>query len=86
MLSAPVFAACPHPGVRELIQTLKSVGVLIGIATASQAEDLARYDEQMGILDLTDAHTRGDLPEGHEASVSDSRTQSLIANPRVLRR
>jgi HAD superfamily hydrolase (TIGR01509 family) len=52
---APAF-----PGVRDLIETLKSAGVLIGIATTCQREDLARYDEQMGILELTDAGTCGE--------------------------
>jgi phosphoglycolate phosphatase len=51
---APAF-----PGVRELIETLKSAGVLIGIATTCHREDLA-LDEQMGTLHLSDVGTCGD--------------------------
>ena len=53
-------STCAFPGVRDLIETLKRAGMLIGIATTCQKEQLAFYDEQMAIRDLTDAVSCGE--------------------------
>ncbi|MFL6599802.1 MAG: HAD family hydrolase [Steroidobacteraceae bacterium] len=57
--------AQPFPGVRSLFAFLKQEGVLIGIGTTCQKEEVAVYDERLGILELTDALTCGEsAPHG----------------------
>jgi len=52
--------AQPFAGVRNLFATLKQDRVLIGIATTCQKEELALYDQRLGIRDLTDAMVCGE--------------------------
>jgi len=42
------------PGVRELFESLKGLGVRIAIGTDCKADELAIYDRHMRVLDLTD--------------------------------
>jgi HAD superfamily hydrolase (TIGR01509 family) len=53
--------ARPFPGVRRLFERLKQRDVLIGIATTCQADDLAAYDKQLGVLEITDALACGEM-------------------------
>jgi HAD superfamily hydrolase (TIGR01549 family) len=53
--------AQPFPAVRELFETLKRQGVLIGIATTCQKDELAAYDQRLGILELTDVVACGEM-------------------------
>jgi HAD superfamily hydrolase (TIGR01509 family) len=53
--------ARPFPGVRELFERLKQRDVLIGIATTCQEDELAAYDKQLGVLEITDAVACGEM-------------------------
>jgi phosphoglycolate phosphatase-like HAD superfamily hydrolase len=49
------------PGVRELFESLKQAGTLVGIATTCQKDDLRAYDGVLRILALTDATACGEM-------------------------
>ncbi|MDB6045474.1 MAG: family hydrolase [Gammaproteobacteria bacterium] len=51
----------PFPGVQQLFAELKQHAVLIGIATTCQKDELAAYDKRLGILELTDAVSCGEM-------------------------
>jgi len=53
---APAF-----PGVRKLFQALRKNNVLVGIATTCQKDELAAYDQKLGILELTDVVSCGEM-------------------------
>jgi HAD superfamily hydrolase (TIGR01509 family) len=52
--------AQPFPGVRQLFEGLKQDGILIGLATTCQRDELAVYDQRMNILALTDVVACGE--------------------------
>jgi HAD superfamily hydrolase (TIGR01509 family) len=56
-----ILRAEPFPGVQQLFEQLKQHDVLIGIATTCKKDELAQYDKQLGILELTDAVSCGDM-------------------------
>jgi phosphoglycolate phosphatase-like HAD superfamily hydrolase len=49
------------PDVRLLFETLEQHGVLLGIATTCQKDELAAYDERLNILELTDVVACGEM-------------------------
>jgi HAD superfamily hydrolase (TIGR01549 family) len=49
------------PAVRALFETLKHLGVRIGIATTCKADELAIYESRLGVLDMADAISCGDV-------------------------
>ncbi len=49
------------PGVRALFESLKEAGVLVGIATTCQKDDLHAYDQILRVLELTDAVACGEM-------------------------
>jgi phosphoglycolate phosphatase-like HAD superfamily hydrolase len=51
----------PFPGVRELFETLKEAGILLGVATTCQKDELATYDKLLRVLELTDAVACGEM-------------------------
>jgi phosphoglycolate phosphatase-like HAD superfamily hydrolase len=52
--------AQPFPGVRQLFEGLKQDGILIGLATTCQRDELAVYDQRMNVLALTDVVACGE--------------------------
>jgi phosphoglycolate phosphatase-like HAD superfamily hydrolase len=49
------------PDVRLLFETLEQHGVLLGIATTCEKDELAAYDERLNILELTDVVACGEM-------------------------
>jgi phosphoglycolate phosphatase-like HAD superfamily hydrolase len=51
----------PFPAVRDLFETCKESGMLLGLATTCDKAELAAYDKLLNVLDLTDAVACGEM-------------------------
>lgn len=54
-----IHRARPFPGIQTLFETLRSFGVLLGVASTCKADELEIYDEQLQIIAAMDAVTCG---------------------------
>lgn len=53
----------PFPGVRALFECLRAEGMAIALASSGKAEEVAHYQELLGITDLVDVTTTSDDAE-----------------------